>query len=68
MTWLYIIKINYWLNTKNAHSSTNKFISCGSSGKIINHESPFNYFIINIIFFTIINKVYYKTFNSIKEY
>ena len=36
------LSINYWLNTKNAHSSTNKFISCGSSGKIINHESPFN--------------------------
>ena len=58
MTWLYIIKINYWLNTKNAHSSTNKFISCGSSGKIINHESPFN--LINIILHRELNIFIYR--------
>ena len=41
------LSINYWSKTKNPHSSTNQFISCSSSGKIINYKSPFNNPIIN---------------------
>ena len=35
---------NYWNNMMNPHSSTSdEFISCSSSGKIISSSSPFNY-------------------------
>ena len=35
------LPINYWYNMKNPHSSTNKFISCSSSGKRVSSSSPF---------------------------
>ena len=36
------LKKNYWDNMNNPHSSNNNFISCSSSGKIIESASPFN--------------------------
>ena len=33
---------NYWLKMGTPHTSSNKFISCSSSGKIIKGDSPFN--------------------------
>jgi hypothetical protein len=34
---------NYWGNVNNPHSSVLNFVSCSSSGKIIQFDSPFNY-------------------------
>ena len=36
------LPINYWSKASNPHTSLNPFISCSSSGKIINYTSPFN--------------------------
>jgi len=36
------LSVNYWSKMGNPHTSFNKFISCSSSGKIINYSSPFN--------------------------
>ena len=36
------LKDNYWKNWMNPHSSSNNYISCSSSGKIIDSNSPFN--------------------------
>ena len=36
------LSINYWSKMYNPHTSVNKFISCSSSGKIINSLSPYN--------------------------
>jgi hypothetical protein len=33
---------NYWLKAQNPHTSLNNYITCSSSGKIINSSSPFN--------------------------
>ena len=38
------LSINYWNDMETPHtSSSNKFISCSSSGEIISSSSPFNY-------------------------
>jgi len=37
------LKVNYWVNRKNPHTSTLNVTSCSSSGKIIKYDSPFNY-------------------------
>ena len=36
------LPINYWSRVRNPHTSLNNFISCSSSGKIINSLSPYN--------------------------
>ena len=36
------IKNNYWKNMNNSHSSNNNFISCSTSGKIIDSKAFFN--------------------------
>ena len=36
------LKINYWENTKDPHTSQNIFNTCSSSGSIIKYNSPFN--------------------------
>ena len=36
------LSINYWSKMENPHTSLNNFISCSSSGKIIDYRSPFN--------------------------
>ncbi len=36
------LPINYWSIAINPHTSLNKFVSCSSSGKIIDYKSPFN--------------------------
>ena len=33
---------NYWLKAKNPHTSINDYITCSSSGRIINSSLPFN--------------------------
>lgn len=34
---------NYWIKVNNPHSSVNNYISCSSSGKIIDSSSPYNF-------------------------
>ena len=36
------LKINYWKNMENPHSSNNNYISCSASGKIIDSKAFFN--------------------------
>jgi len=36
------LKINYWKDAENPHTSIHKFRSCSSSGKLIAYNSPFN--------------------------
>jgi hypothetical protein len=36
------LKVNYWKNMDNPHSSNNNYISCSSSGKIIDSKAFFN--------------------------
>jgi len=37
------LKGNYWSKWETPHSSSNNFISCSSSGKIVDNKSPFVY-------------------------
>ena len=36
------LKVNYWKNMANPHSSNNNYISCSASGKIIDSKAFFN--------------------------